>query len=134
MSKLIVTLIAITLCAPCYAAPKKTDATKWLSEFRTAHDKTGDALFLNDPIKRRNHTQDLMKLRDRAEKLFNQPSDYQFNVCALAASGLVSMWGDEIELVRGSSYPHITASGLANIAWESGQNYGTCRDLIDTMK
>lgn len=129
MNKLIIFIIASSLCAPCYAAPKKSDAEKWLSEFRTAHEKKGDALFLNDPVKRRNHTQTLMKLRDKADQIFGQQSD-----CSAAANGLVDMWANEIDLARGAPNAYIAASGLANMAWESGQTYGNCRNMIDGMK
>lgn len=129
MKKLIALTLAVLMSTPCLAAPKKSEAEKWLFEFRTAHDKKGDALFLNDPVKRRDHMRVLMKLRDRADKIFGQQSD-----CGLAANGLVEIWANEIELARGASNSYITASGLANMAWESGQSYGTCRDMIDAMK
>jgi hypothetical protein len=134
MKKLAVLIITSVFCITCYAEPNKATASKWLAEFRTAHEKKGDALFLNDPVKRSAHMQTLMKLQDRAEKLFGQSNNYQYDVCIKASIGLASMWQDEIDIARGSPNAYITASGLANMAWESGQSYGACRDLIDSMK
>jgi len=130
MRKLLIVIAAGLICTPCLAAPKKTDAEKWLSDFRAAREKTGDALFLSNPAKRSAHMQTLMKLRDRSEQVFGQQSD-----CSSAATGLVGMWGNEIDLARGgSNSPYMEASSLAGLAWESGQSYGNCRNMIDGMK
>lgn len=126
MKKLFAFAIAISLCAPCYAAPKKVDASKWLNEFRSAQANSGDAMILNNSAKRKVQMQTMMKLQDRAERLFGQSSE-----CWSAANGLVSIYNDEIELVNGSTNVHITASGLARMAWVSGENFNVCETMIE---
>lgn len=129
MNKLCAYFIAALISFPCYASTDRSTAENWLDEFDSAQAKTSDALFLNDPVKRKGHTQTLMKLHDRADKYFGAGSD-----CSTAANSLVEMWLDEIELARDSSNAYITASSLAGTAWNAGQYYATCRDQIDSIK
>lgn len=129
MKKLALFAVLIFTASTCQAAPKVADAKKWLSDFRSAREKTSDALFLNDPAKSAKHTQVIMALRDRSNKVFGQTSD-----CTTAAEYLVSIWTTEIELARGSNNPHIAVSSLTNLAWEAGQNYAACRNAVDLMK
>lgn len=111
------------------AAPSKLDASKWLKDFRSAREKTTDALFLNDAVKRSKHTQTILALRDRSHKIFPQTSE-----CIAASEALFNMWSNEIELVTNQSQPNLSATGLSHMAWEGGQNYYICRETVDSMK
>lgn len=102
---------------------------KWAREFHAAKSSAFDALILKDPIKRKNTAQTILKLRDRAEKLFGNADD-----CYIAAAGLVDVYQEEINLAMGSPNSHITASGLARMAWEAGQSQHSCETKIDALK
>lgn len=129
MKRITFAIAMVLISTMCQAAPKAADAKKWLSDFRSAREKTSDALFLNDRTKSAKHTQVIMALRDRANKVFGQTSD-----CTATAEYLVSIWTTEIEIAIGSSNPNMAASSLTNLAWEAGQNYAICRDTVDSMK
>lgn len=126
---LILLSMSITVYAGPSTQPKKADADEWLADFRAARDKTGDALFLNDPVKRPAHTQVLMKLRDRAEVMFGDGD------CTKAAELVNSYWRSVVSLmISPSSNPHINLSGIVTSSWEGGQSYASCRQLIDGIK
>lgn len=127
--KYIFLAIAILFSTFGYAAPDKGVAFQWAREFHAAKSSAFDALILKDPIKRRNAAQTILKLQDRAEKLFGNLDD-----CHKAAIGLASVYQDEIELAMGSRNANITASGLAGTAWEAGQNQYACEVKIDALK
>lgn len=108
----------------------KADAEKWLSDFRNARDKANDALFLNDAEKRPLHTPVVMELVDRAEHIFGEGSE-----CAKAAGHLNGAWMLEVFLMLNPSRnTNINLSGAMGLAWEGGQVYGDCRDIIDNLK
>ena len=121
--------LSALFCMPCYAATNKAQANDWLDKFETVQTNSGDALVLNDSVKRRNLMQQIMALRDRAEKLFGESSE-----CANAANSLVNIYLDEIELARGSKNPHITASSLASSAWAAGEYFNICESKIESIK
>jgi hypothetical protein len=123
--------ISITVHAGPSVPPKKADADKWLDDFRAAQSKTNDALFINDEEKRLTHAQGLVKLRDRAEKLF---SDESYGVCTSAIDAVLNYWRSETSLMNSSSNPHIELSGVVRWAWEGGRDYASCRELIDDIK
>lgn len=116
---------------PASAIPNKADAEKWLANFRAARDKTSDALFVNDAEKRAKLTPVIVELRDRAEKIFSD----DFSVCISAAEYVNGYWMNENFLMMDPNHnTHIQLTGLLTLVWEGGQAYGTCRDLIDTIK
>ncbi|MFZ4704138.1 MAG: hypothetical protein ACOYMG_29175 [Candidatus Methylumidiphilus sp.] len=120
--------------APHFVAPKKADAEKWLTDFRAARDKTQDALFLNDEVKRRLHEQVLISLEDRAEKIFGDVFS-QYGDCTKAAMSANGYWADVISLMRSpSNHPNMEISSIVAMAWEGGQVYASCREKIDAMK
>ena len=127
--KYIFLAIAVMFSTFSYAATDKTAAYQWAREFHAAKSTAFDALILKDPIKRRNAAQTILKLQDRAEKLFGNLDD-----CHKAAIGLVSVYQNEIELAMGSQNAYITASGLTSMAWEAGQNQYSCEMKIDALK
>jgi hypothetical protein len=130
-----VCLILLSMSFTAYAGPsahpKKADADKWLDDFRAAQSKTNDALFINDEEKRLTHAQELVKLHDRAKKLFSNES---YGVCIGAADAVLNYWRSEASLMNSSSNPHIELSGVVRWAWEGGQSYASCRELIDHIK
>lgn len=129
MKKTMFVVFAMLLSTSCFAAPNKGAAFQWAREFHAAKSSAFDALILKDPAKRKATAQTIMKLRDRAEKLFGDYDD-----CYRAALGLVNAYQNEIELAMGSSNAYITASGLSGTAWEAGQSQYACEMKIDALK
>ena len=127
--KTVIFTIAILFSSLCLAAPNKDRAAKWAREFHAAKSSAFDALILKDPAKRRATAQTILKLQERAEKLFGDYDD-----CYRAAAGLVSAYQNEIELTMGSRNAHIAASGLSGTAWEAGQSQYACETKIDALK
>lgn len=129
MKKFMLFAIAMLISPICMAAPDTQSALKWEHDLHAVKSSAFDALILKDPIKRRNTMQTILKLRDRAEKLFGNYDD-----CTMVASGLVSVYQTEIELTMGGNHAYIEASGLASFAWESGQKQDICEAKIDALK
>ena len=130
MKKFSILLVGLVVSLSCIAAPQKIDAQKWLKDFRDAKDKTRDAIFITKLEKRQEHSQVLKNLDLRAQKLFGQ--DMVFSDCAMAATHLSHVWQNEIQLLNKSD--NVTLGGLTNAAFETGQSYGYCRDVIDGIK
>lgn len=117
------------------ANPKKDDAEKWLKDFRSAQSKSADALFINDFDKRRWLTPVLKELSDRAERIFSNASS-EYNAC-ISAAGLVNgYWVSSVVplMLSPNNNTNIKLSGVTKMAWEGGQWYSACRDLIDALK
>ena len=129
MKKFIFIVVAISISSVSLAATNKEAAFNWAREFHTAKSKTFDAMILKDPIKRKANMQNISKLRDQAEKLFGNASE-----CHQAASGLVEVYLSAIQLAMGDRNAYITASGMAGMAWNSGQYQETCEKNIDAIK
>lgn len=129
MKKFMSFVLSMLISSVCFAAVDKNTAMKWERELHAAKSSAFDAMILNDPIKRKNTMQSLMKLRDRTEKLFGETDD-----CSRTAEGLVNVYQNEIELTRGSNNAYITASGLASLAWGAAQSQGACEAKIDAIK
>ena len=130
MKNFSILLVGLVVSLSCIAAAQKIDAQKWLKDFREAKDKTRDAIFITKLEKRLEHAQILRNLELRAQKLFGQ--DMVFSDCAIAAINLSHVWQNEIQLLNKSD--NVTLGGLTNVAFETGQYYGYCRDVIDGIK
>ena len=144
MKKTILTISLLIMLTSAYAepknsvsspgTPKKADAEKWLTDFRSARDKTQDALFLNDAVKRTAHAFVLTNLEDRAKKLFGDVLD-QYGDCTKVAMSVSNYWQNVISLMGTlSNHPHMEISSIVAMAWEGGQVYASCREKIDAIK
>jgi len=113
--------------------PNKVDADRWLTEFRDARNKTFDGQFLGDYDKRRSHGQVVKDLSDRAEKLFGDIGS-QYGNCTQAALNLNSYWWLEANQISDPSQNPTQIGTIVSMAWNGGEYYTTCRDLIDAIK
>lgn len=134
MKKIIVFLIACMLCAPCLAAPKKSDAEKWYQDFRGAKDKVFDRMFITKTGDHTKLSQQIAMLTKRAEKLFGRPFTSDIAVCTQSAISLEEVWAGITEINRATQVNKMTPSHIASMAWNGGEDYPTCIDLIDKLK
>lgn len=129
-SLLIIGLAIINTIA--HADPSKTDAERWLLDFRLARDRTNDALFIHHFDNRRKLTAEIESLKARAEKLFDKT---KYQACVNTINSVNSYWTSEVWLMSSpTSETHVTISGVVDGAWEAGQTYVECRQLINALK
>lgn len=115
------------------AAPDKTAAQTWLTEFKAARELSMNASTLKDPVKRRELMPKLIALRNAAEKMFGPAMPYEWGNCSAAANSAVSILENEIGLMTAASQAEIVSS-LATLVWEGALQYRVCQDTVNVMR
>jgi hypothetical protein len=114
--------------------PKKADAEKWLEEFTEAQDMTRDATFLESFQNRQTHKQLLIDLREKAENLFGDVVS-PYGDCTKTAESVSWYWQTQLSLVSDpTNNTSIKAASLVTLAWEAGEYYAKCRQIINAIK
>ncbi len=132
MNKSILIILLLLQNSALYAAPNKSDADRWLSDFRNAQDRTSDALFINHFDNRRKLTTEIENLVAQSENLFDKD---QYRSCINAANWLNSYWSSAVWLMSSpASDTHVTLSSIINSTWETRHFYDDCRILILDIK
>jgi hypothetical protein len=111
------------------AAPTKSAAEAWGQDFRRVRDKATDALVLRDAVgqPRAAMRTQIDQLAQRGAKMWGESSD-----CTRAAQSLLIAFDGTGSVMRGGDFA--ATSLLTRQAFESGQNWASCRDVIDATK
>jgi hypothetical protein len=129
MKKLFIICALIATELSAHAAPSKAAAEVWGQDFRKLRDKATDALVLRDAVgaPRSALRGQLEHLTQRAAKMWGDYGD-----CTRASQSLLAAFDTTSEVVRGGGY--IGTSALARQAFEAGQGWAACGNVIDSTK
>lgn len=133
MNKILFAVALGMISLSTIAAPSKSDAEKWLSDFRVVKDQTSDAIVLGTGAKRKDTTAAVESLKRRADKLFTDMESPTFE-CTKAIEWLSSGWHSQVSNFSSAKVSSVNLSAQSRQYLEAGSSYWGCRLAIEGMK